>query len=346
MNSLPLELHYVNLLHRTDRKKAMEKELECIHNFPVYHFQAIQPTFELLYQLVESQMISKDDYIRILSEKTSMITKGSVGCFLSHLELLKQCVEYQKIFIILEDDVTIHPQFVQIIIDGLQSIDYSFDRIYLGQPLPLWKSHCQDHNLYFWKLSQGYYGTFGYIIHPKHAEFLLQNIKRITNHIDNTFLTLHQESTTVFLFKTQLVHTEVHRNRDSNVLLKRVRVSKLFIPTTLCCLESIHPTWKTTNPNFVMKVFDTMSNLHDYLKENGGFFVNKNLACKTSLAFIFQHCDLVRIKDSNLFYGCVPETFDLLFQPIDMSRPNTLITPSWFIPQLFQPCSTFFNLKV
>lgn len=334
---IKMEIHYVNLLHRNDRKALMEKELKVIKNTPIHCFEAIQPNFKLLFDLQEKDIISKESYINVLSENSSMITKGSIGCFLSHWELLKKCSQEQKIFIILEDDVTLHPEFETIITNGLESINYNFDRIYLGQPHPLWKNSAVDFNSYFWKLSNGYSGTFGYIIHPNHASFLLKQIKCITNHIDNTFLTLDSfvKETQILLFKTPLVDTEIHRNRDSNVLIPRQTRFKRFsksnkIPSILCFFDCLILTeWKQKNPHYEIKIFDNQENVLEFLKIHGGFFVG-NCKRSWSLQSIFQHCDLVMVKDSKLFYGCIPETFDFLFTDCT-DREYTLVLPEWFL---------------
>jgi len=332
---IKMEIHYVNLLHRNDRKALMEKELNVIKNIPIHRFDAIQPSFHQLYELQEKEIISRDSYIKVLSENSSMITKGSIGCFLSHWELLKKCSQEQKIFILLEDDVTLHPEFESIVTKGLESIYYNFDRIYLGQPHPLWKNFVTDFNSYFWKLSGGYSGTFGYIIHPNHASFLLKQIKCITNHIDNTFLTLDSlvKETKILLFKTPLVNTEIHRNRDSNVLLPRLRFKKfsMIIPFTLCFYDcQTIEEWKQKNPNCATQIFDSQEKVFEFLKNHGGFFVGN---CKRSWSIqpIFQHCDLVIVKDSKLFYGCIPETFEFLFINGHHDRKTTLVLPEWFL---------------
>lgn len=334
---MEIEIHYVNLAVRQDRNAFIQQELAKIKNFTIQRFDAICPNFDILYKLVESSTLSRKDYLSVLSKDTSMITYGSVGCFLSHLELLKKCIELQKIFIILEDDVTISDDFEIVIEKGLKSIQYNFDRIYLGQPLPLWKDHVTFETDYFYKLSGGYFGTFGYIAHPNHAKFLLSNIKNIYNHIDNVFLHLHAPETNIYLFKQPLVNTSCQSGRDSNVLLSRREKrflhmpipKKLYfvaVPNTLMCIES----WQKINPSFEIIVFENHTTMIDSLKNSGGFYVDSNLYCKMPIERIVQGVKTVLVHNSNKFYGCTVDTF-VHTQQFPEDADKILILPEWVI---------------
>lgn len=336
---MDMEIHYVNLPVRQDRNASIQNQLAKIKNFPILRFEAICPNFQTLFELVESRMLSRKDYLSVLARDTSMITFGSVGCFLSHLELLKKCVEMQKIFIILEDDVTVSEDFEITIQKGLKSIENKFDRIYLGQPLPLWKGHVISETEYFYKLSGGYYGTFGYIIHPIHAKFLLSKINNIYNHIDNIFLHLHTPETNIYLFKNLLVNTACHGGRDSDVLLSRraKRFSNLQIPKKLhfvaasniqMCIEC----WQKINPSFEIIVFPNHQALMESIKNTGGFYVDSNLCCKMPIEKIVQGAKTVIVKNSDKFYGCSVETFAYT-QRLNEDQHDVLSLPEWVIQQ-------------
>jgi len=342
-----MEIHYVNLASRQDRNSLMQTQLARLKNFSVHRFEAICPNFQMLYDLVESKMLSRKDYFSVLAKNTSLITYGSVGCFLSHFELLKKCVKDQKIFIILEDDVTLSDDFENTIQKGLESIEYKFDRIYLGQPFPLWKDHVISDLQYFYQLSGGYYGTFGYIIHPNHAEFLLSKIKTIYNHIDNVFLHLQTPETTIYLFKNLLVNTACERGRDSNVLLSRraKRFSSMQIPKILhfvavpniqICIDC----WHKINPSFEIIVFPNHQQMIASLEKTGGYYVDSNLCCKMPIDRILQDTQIVLVKNSDKFYGCTPETFAITQNLDNMEKlDNVLTLPEWVLNDaLFQVC--------
>jgi len=345
---LQMEIHYINLAVRQDRNASVQNQLAKIKNFTIQRFEAICPDFEILFELVESKILSHKDYLSVLAKDTSMITYGSVGCFLSHLELLKKCVQSNKIFIILEDDVTVSDDFETMIKIGLQSIENNFDRIYLGQPLPLWKEHVVSETEYFYKLSGGYYGTFGYIIHPNHAKFLLSKIKNIYNHIDNIFLHLHTTDTNIYLFKNLLVNTACQGGRDSDVMLPRraKRFSNLQIPKKLhfvavpniqmwieCCQK--------INPSFEIIIFPNHQKMIESLQNTGGFYVDSNLCCRMSIEKFVQGAKTVIVKNSKKFYGCTPETFSITqnLTEIDKQDHSVLTLPEWVLQDvLFRLC--------
>jgi GR25 family glycosyltransferase involved in LPS biosynthesis len=308
-----MQLFYVNLDYRQDRNQSIHTQLKSlIKTISYIRFNACKGNDETLNQLLDNQFISISNYISVLSENNSFMTRGTVGCFLSHYELFKYSVEKNQILIILEDDVFIHHDIEKYIINGLHSIQQTFDIIYLGQPMNRWESNKTDYNEYFWKIKDGYYGTFGYIIHPHYALFLINQLKSIENHIDNMILDLNIKfEKTVLLFKILLVNTDVMPNRNSDIILnKRMRRFRfIIIPLIFYLLhhQNINHQKKILlklHPNFQIIIKNNKNEIDYEMNKNGGFFVNTNIILKYSIQNIIHNYNNVIIKNfENDFYG-------------------------------------------
>lgn len=349
-----MRIVYVNLARRTDRREFMETQLAReIQTLPVSRFEAIEPSFETLFGLVKDGKLSKLDYIRILSEETSFVTRGSVGCFLSHLELFRACRDAQEIYILLEDDVTLFPGFEKRLLKGLDTLGNEFDVVYLGQPSNQWQSHASPHGELFWKLGGGYSGTFGYVIHPQYASFLLDIIFAISNHIDNTMLNIHaaRSSTRVFLFREWLLTTDVQPNRNSDVTLPRRlrRFKVLLIPQRFFYETRATPTeiqsWRFHHPVGEFIECNSKQEALDKIASQGGFFIGHGLYCNYPIVNLLQHCNVVWIEgNSDKFFGCVPDTFSLVGTSTYRSElsDSTLILPEWIINAQKNPGAILF----
>jgi hypothetical protein len=111
--------------------------------------------------------------------------------------------------LILEDDVEVLPGLFARIEEGMASVENDFDIIYLDQPLNRWKKHSEPVNNVFFAVSDGYYCTDGYVVHPRHAALLAGVLeKRFLGHVDNAILTIHHRlgrRPRVLLFREPLI---------------------------------------------------------------------------------------------------------------------------------------------
>ena len=95
------------------------------------------------------------------------LTKGEIGCILSHIQLWKKCVELNEGILILEDDVVIHDVDYQA---KLQKYADTYDLIYLGKKYIEGASLPINHELEY----PGFcYWTCAYYINPFGAQTLL-----------------------------------------------------------------------------------------------------------------------------------------------------------------------------
>jgi len=200
----------------------METQLrQLVHTIPYYRKEACEVTLSDLSALYQRQWITERQYGQVLMGNSNQITRGSIGCFLSHLQLLRHAVDMDTSILILEDDVCLKPNFESDIQAMIESIRHtSFDMIYLEQPLPWWKDTASDYNESLYQIQKGYFGTFAYMIHPRHAKRILEHTTSIDHHIDNWYLILHTKwSTPVYLLKSSILTTDISTRRNSDVVI-------------------------------------------------------------------------------------------------------------------------------
>lgn len=73
---------------------------------------------------VDGASMSREEVLRDVSLLGRIfMTKGMIGCFLSHRKCWQRCVELQEPLLIFEDDVILQEHFYQIVSNILQSVD-------------------------------------------------------------------------------------------------------------------------------------------------------------------------------------------------------------------------------
>lgn len=111
------------------------------------------------------------------------LTKGGIGCFLSHINLMKQLVKDNKndIYLILEDDLKIEDSAYTQISKVLANPPNDWDMILLGY-----------NEVFNYKIEtdlhakvKSFWGTCGYLINKKGARKFLDNYKNIDCQIDS-----------------------------------------------------------------------------------------------------------------------------------------------------------------
>nr|XP_055058826.1 procollagen galactosyltransferase 2 isoform X2 [Misgurnus anguillicaudatus] len=128
------QVYLINLKHRADRKDRMLRSLEVL-GIDVTITDAVDGKALNLSQLkalgIEMLPGYKDPY----SER--VLTKGEVGCFLSHFNIWKKVVELQQQqVLVLEDDVRFQPDFksrLSIIMEDVKQSGLEWDLIYVGR---------------------------------------------------------------------------------------------------------------------------------------------------------------------------------------------------------------------
>jgi GR25 family glycosyltransferase involved in LPS biosynthesis len=175
----------INLKHREDRRENVVNELKKakLENYEI--FDAVQPkTIEEINNWNPNFVNEKPDWLRSDFLKFRL---GSLGCLLSHVEIMKTSLErgYEQI-LILEDDAEFrlgkHDSFNEVLESFESQLnDIKFDMFYFGG------THEQDK---LWRVSENIFQTKGtgttgaYIINSRGMKLILRLIKGYSDAID------------------------------------------------------------------------------------------------------------------------------------------------------------------
>jgi GR25 family glycosyltransferase involved in LPS biosynthesis len=201
----------VNLRRRQDRWDSMEEQLKSrLRLIPFSRFDAVEGT-DIINSRKLQCLFAPNDY---------RMRRGIVGCALSHIKLLKDCVKHNNTVIILEDDVELVDDFESQVLKLVEKMKQTeWDLIYLGHTLRpgvkqpenagCFKRNTRDSIRY----SLG--GTGGYIVNCKGAKRLLDFIEKngMTNAID-TVQQLFSDHGNVFYLNPCIVLFEVNTDTD------------------------------------------------------------------------------------------------------------------------------------
>lgn len=211
----------INLNSRSDRWSAFTE----LNDKSYSRYEAVNG-YELQSTRWLEQMFNDNDY---------NYRRGMIGCALSHIGLWIECVQSNKMYVILEDDIILTDYFEDKLCD---LVDRTKDIVFLGHHIrdssslrestlfPILE-RCENAQK---SLAFSLGGTGGYIISPVGAEKMLKfvNDNRMTNGIDTMMQKACGELTAYYcnphLFRTDCYHsgnadssidTDIQRNYDS-----------------------------------------------------------------------------------------------------------------------------------
>ncbi len=145
---------------------------------------------------------------------------GQIGCFLSHRQAWRKCLQTQKLTLVLEDDFQFQQEPSEVLPIALDSLP-QYDILRLqglkdGQKYKVLKNYGKN------KLAQYYHDTFGttaYFLKPAAAKVLLDKSDRFHAHVDEFFS-----------------HDWIHRLRILSILPYPVKPSGM--PSTIACTDN------------------------------------------------------------------------------------------------------------
>lgn len=226
---LDIDVFVVNLEKRKEKWIQMERKCETAFpgNFPrPERFDAIDGGTIDLISLYEGGMLTEEAYnslLRLRDVNGRHLTIGGLGCSLSHIELWRECIERDRIMLILEDDVTFHPEFAKRVVELLQQAKtFNFGLLYLADLVNSTKTRAVQQSIpqapLIWKLTGEFWGTYGYFISPRVAVTLVDEAYPIRLQIDSYMIkTASAEHFPVYRSKENLVVTDNSPNRISDV---------------------------------------------------------------------------------------------------------------------------------
>ena len=152
----------INLPTRKDRLASFNTNNP---NLPYELFRAVDG-YKISYKkLVESGFDTNHDWIDPLLN--TPLTKGEVGCFLSHWHIWNKCIEKNETMLVLEDDAILTEEFD---IEEISQLPYDF--VYLG-----WKEMEESEEIDGKLVKPVYpYWTLAYMIRPEAARVLVNDV--------------------------------------------------------------------------------------------------------------------------------------------------------------------------
>jgi GR25 family glycosyltransferase involved in LPS biosynthesis len=169
-----IETRIISLKHRSDRRDLFKKTND--NKLGSYEFVNAVNGREITYnELKKLGYDTQDDWIDPLLN--TKITKGEIGCFLSHYKLWKECISQNTPFLIVEDDAVVKKDVPYDEIKELINQEYDF--IYLGWLEMNDKGSLPINDKFVVPVYP--YWTLAYVITPQSAKVLVD--KNIENNI-------------------------------------------------------------------------------------------------------------------------------------------------------------------
>ena len=151
----------INLPSRSDRIQTFNSNNS---NLPYELFSAVEGDMIDYHKLREHGFDVNHDWIDPLLN--TPLTKGEVGCFLSHWHIWEKCIEKNESILVLEDDAILTDKFDMKEIEALP-----YDFVYLG-----WKEMDESEEINGRLVKPVYpYWTLAYMIRPDAARVLVNN---------------------------------------------------------------------------------------------------------------------------------------------------------------------------
>ena len=178
-------------LHNPDRLTNISEQEKILPNIQINKFNAIRGIELNQDKLIQDKILTTD--FKYPSTKRS----NEIGCYLSHLELLKSLKNSPaSSHIILEDDFKFVPttDFILSINNVISQTKYnSFDIIFLG-----WNSSVLNsekvpwsENLIKFKPTNSFYGTYAYMVNSNSLDKIINLISQIDMPIDTKYNVLY-----------------------------------------------------------------------------------------------------------------------------------------------------------
>lgn len=177
----------INLKSRKDRKKNIIKELKRIgiNNYEI--FKAIKPNEETIKEWNPNFLNPIPNWFKKMGGDELKYKIGSLGCMLSHMEIIKICVErnYENA-LILEDDTEFNllngitfEQTLNMLKDQLENLNFGL--LYLAGNHKGGTIEKKSNNIIKVK---GTFTTGSYIINKSVMKYILNNMKNFEREID------------------------------------------------------------------------------------------------------------------------------------------------------------------
>ena len=178
-------------LHNLDRLLNLSEQEKILPNIQINKFNAIRGIELNQDKLIQDKILTTD------FKYPSIKRSNEIGCYLSHLELLKSLKNSTaKYHIILEDDFKFvqSTDFLLMLNNAISQTKFnSFDIIFLG-----WNSSdlnsekvSWSENLIKFKPTNSFYGTYAYMVNSNSLDKIINLISQIDMPIDTKYNVLY-----------------------------------------------------------------------------------------------------------------------------------------------------------
>ena len=247
----------INLKDRSDRLTLFSKENP---NLKFEVFSAVDGTKIEYAKLLEQGFDVNHDWIDPI--ESTPLTKGEVGCFLSHWSIWQKCIEKNEKVLVLEDDARVTNDFNLNEIDALSEI---YDFLYLG-----WKEMKESLPIDEKLVTPVYpYWGLAYVITPTAAKILVNEVaKRSIIPVDE-YLPQKVKEFKVAGYSENVVNPVSRKELGSNILAKNRYDYFLDFNVHLCTVATDEE--KSHKLKHSAKYFDSeVINLGKGVKWEGG----------------------------------------------------------------------------
>ena len=216
------KIFIINLEHRGDRKKKIISELQRVGLTNYEIFKAIKPTEEMINEWNPNFLNPIPEWFKRTGGDEKKYKIGALGCMLSHLEIIKICIErkYENV-LILEDDTEFQIgngiRFDQVIsIMKNQFENLNFGLFYLAGNHRGAQLQKKSENV---NRVKGTLTTGSYIINKSVMKFIVKNMVNYHREIDVFYSTIIQNQ-----FPCYCVHPHITKQGDgySDIVQKNV----------------------------------------------------------------------------------------------------------------------------
>jgi len=216
------KIFIINLEHRGDRKKKIISELQRVGLTNYEIFKAIKPTEEMINEWNPNFLNPIPEWFKRTGGDEKKYKIGALGCMLSHLEIIKLCIErkYENV-LILEDDTEFQIgngiRFDQVIsIMKNQFENLNFGLFYLAGNHRGAQLQKKSENV---NRVKGTLTTGSYIINKSVMKFIVKNMVNYHREIDVFYSTIIQNQ-----FPCYCVHPHITKQGDgySDIVQKNV----------------------------------------------------------------------------------------------------------------------------
>lgn len=218
------KIFIINLEHRVDRKKKILSELQRVGLTNYEIFKAIKPTEEMVNEWNPNFLNPIPEWFKRTGGDENKYKIGSLGCMLSHLEIIKICIErkYENV-LILEDDTEFQigngirfEQVINIMKNQLEHLNFGL--FYLAGNHRAIGANLQKKSENVNRV-KGTLTTGSYIINKSVMKYILKNIIGYEREIDVFYSTVIQNQ-----FPCYCVHPHITKQGEgySDIVQKNV----------------------------------------------------------------------------------------------------------------------------